>query len=168
VPPRWSAGQWWEEARAQGALAACDALRAFEPNRLVPLDAFLYRRVVESVWTRYRQGWSFGRRCRLDIDACLPDRLVEASDCPDAESLDRLVLLLGSLREADQLLIPDAPTSQSRGFLNWRQTSSMKSPGNERAIQHRFLPRPFSSDVVSILCRADSGVFPIARRAGHA
>jgi hypothetical protein len=41
VPPRWSAGQWWEEARAEGALAACEALRAFEPSRFVPRDAFL-------------------------------------------------------------------------------------------------------------------------------
>jgi RNA polymerase sigma factor (sigma-70 family) len=69
----------------------------------VPLDAFLYRRVVESVWTRYRQEWSFGRRCRADTR--LPDRSVEASDRPDPEALDRLVLLLGNLPEADQSLI---------------------------------------------------------------
>jgi DNA-directed RNA polymerase specialized sigma24 family protein len=103
APPRWSAGQWWEEARAQGALAACEALRAFEPTRLVPLDAFLYRRVVESVWTRYRQEWSFGRRCRPD--AVLPNRPSAASDRPNPELIDWLARLMGQLPEADRSLI---------------------------------------------------------------
>src|SRR5205814_4140325 len=62
VPPRWSAGDWWDEARAQGQAAACRAWREFDARRLVPLDAFLYRRVVDAVWTRYRQEWAYGRR----------------------------------------------------------------------------------------------------------
>jgi DNA-directed RNA polymerase specialized sigma24 family protein len=103
VPPRWSPHDWWDEARAQGALAACEAHRSFEPGRLVPLDAFLYRRVVETVWARYRQEWSFGRRCRPD--AALPDRPAAGSDRPDPEVIDRLVSMLGYLCEGEQRLI---------------------------------------------------------------
>jgi len=103
VPPRWSPSEWWEEARAQGALAACEALRDFEPSRLVPLDAFLYRRVIESVWTRYRQEWTFGRRWRLD--ASLPDHAAADSVRPDPELLDRLAALLETLDEGERRLI---------------------------------------------------------------
>jgi DNA-directed RNA polymerase specialized sigma24 family protein len=102
VPPRWSPCDWQEEARAQGTLAACEALRAFEPGRLVPLDAFLYHRVVASVWTRYRQEWSFGRRVRRA--AALPDRAA-AVDCPEPELVDRLAVLLQTLDEGERRLI---------------------------------------------------------------
>jgi RNA polymerase sigma factor (sigma-70 family) len=84
-------------------LAACEALRAFEPGRLVPLDAFLYRRIVESVWTRYRQEWSFGRRCRPD--AAVPERPAAESDRADAELLARVPSMLGDLRESERRLI---------------------------------------------------------------
>jgi DNA-directed RNA polymerase specialized sigma24 family protein len=103
VPPRWSPGDWWDEVHAQGVLAACEALRAFEPGRLVPLDAFLYRRVVESVWSRYRQEWSFGRRCRTD--PVLLKRPAAGSARPDPESLDRLAMMLGDLSEDERWLI---------------------------------------------------------------
>lgn len=100
VPPRWSPGEWWDEARAQGALAVCEARRSYEPGRLVPLDAYLYRRVVESVWTRYRQEWSFGRRCRLDV--ALPDRPATTFDGPDPELIERLAVTLANLPEVDR------------------------------------------------------------------
>jgi DNA-directed RNA polymerase specialized sigma24 family protein len=103
VPPRWSHHEWLEEARAQGALAACEAIRAFEPARLVPLDAFLYRRVVESVWTRYRQECRFGRRCRLD--ASLSDYTATEPGRPDPELLDRLAEVLQTLDEGERRLI---------------------------------------------------------------
>jgi RNA polymerase sigma factor (sigma-70 family) len=103
VPPRWSPCEWWEEARALGALAACEAHRSFEPGRLVPLEAYLYRRVVESVWSRYRQEWSFGRRCRSD--AGLPDRPAAESDRPDPELLRRLASILEDLNQSERFLI---------------------------------------------------------------
>ena len=56
VPPRWSVGDWWDEARATGTLAYVQARRDFDPRRGVPLDAFLYRRVVDAVWTRLPPG----------------------------------------------------------------------------------------------------------------
>jgi DNA-directed RNA polymerase specialized sigma24 family protein len=103
VPPRWSPGDWWDEVRAQGALAACEARRSFEPGRLMPLEAYLYRRVVESIWTRYRQEWSFGRRCRPD--AALPDGPAAESDRPDPELLARLASTLGDLHASERWLI---------------------------------------------------------------
>ena len=103
VPPRWSPDEWWAEARAQGVLAACEAQRSFQPGRLVPLDAFLYRRVVESVWTRYRQEWSFARRCRPAT--ALAERPAAGADRPDPDLLDRLAFLLGQFGEVDRRLL---------------------------------------------------------------
>ena len=103
VPPRWSYRDWCEEARAQGEGAACGALREFNPHRLVPLDAFLYRRVVEAVWTRHRQECGFGRRVRPGEP--IPDRPAPDSPGPDADTLARLEAALGSLAELDRGLI---------------------------------------------------------------
>jgi DNA-directed RNA polymerase specialized sigma24 family protein len=103
VPPRWSPSDWCDEAYAQGAQAACEALRDFEPGRLVPVDAFLYRRVVEGVWARYRQEWSFGRRSRPD--ASLPDRAATEPGRPDPELFDRLADVLQTLDEGELRLI---------------------------------------------------------------
>ena len=87
----------------RGALAACEARRSFDPGRLVPLDAFLYRRVVESVWTRYRQEWSFGRRCRPA--AAFTEHPAAESDRPDPEVVNRLASILGNLGESDRGLV---------------------------------------------------------------
>jgi DNA-directed RNA polymerase specialized sigma24 family protein len=103
VPPRWSHHEWLVEARAQGALAAYEAIRAFEASRLVPLDAFLYRRVVESVWTRYRQECSFGRRCPPDTR--LPELAATGAEPPDGELLERLEAILRTLDEGELRLI---------------------------------------------------------------
>ncbi|MHB1561138.1 MAG: sigma-70 RNA polymerase sigma factor region 4 domain-containing protein, partial [Isosphaeraceae bacterium] len=103
VPPRWSAPDWREEARGEGALAACEALWAFEPDRLVPLEVFLYCRVVQRVWTRYRQEWSFGRRCRPD--AALTDPPAVGSEHPDPDLLGMLASTLGSMSEAERSMI---------------------------------------------------------------
>jgi DNA-directed RNA polymerase specialized sigma24 family protein len=102
-PPHWSPRQWWDEAHAQGALAACEAIRAFEASRLVPLDAFLYCRVVESVWTRYRQECHFGRRCRPDIR--LPELAAPGAERPDGALLERLEAILRTLDEGELRLI---------------------------------------------------------------
>jgi DNA-directed RNA polymerase specialized sigma24 family protein len=103
VPPHWSPWDWCNEARAVGALAACEAYRSFEPGRSVPLEAYVYRRVVETVWTRYRQEWSFGRRCRPD--AALPKRPASESDRGDPELLGRVASMLGNLRASERWLI---------------------------------------------------------------
>src|SRR5271157_3704956 len=103
VPPRWSQHDWCAEARAQGEATACGALRDFDPHRLVPLDAFLYSRVVDAVWTRYRQEWAYGRRARPG--EAIPDRPAPERLGPDADTLARLESALGSLAELDRCLI---------------------------------------------------------------
>jgi DNA-directed RNA polymerase specialized sigma24 family protein len=103
VPPRWSYSDWCDEARAQGEAAVCDGLRDFNPRRLVPLDAFLFHRVVQAVWTRYRQECSFGRRTRSG-EAIL-DRPAAEGTKPDADTLARLEAALGSLDAVDRDLI---------------------------------------------------------------
>ncbi|MGO9809858.1 MAG: hypothetical protein ACLP53_03585 [Isosphaeraceae bacterium] len=103
VPPRWSFRDWCDEARAQGEAAACGARRDFNPHRLVPLDAFLYSRVVDAVWTRYRQECSFGRRTRPG--EAIPDRPAPERPGLDADTLARLEAALGSLAELDRGLI---------------------------------------------------------------
>ena len=64
VPPRWNPLDWWDEARAEAALAACAATLDFDPARGVPRAAFLYQRILAGVWTRYRQEWAYGRHLR--------------------------------------------------------------------------------------------------------
>ena len=103
VPPRWSPREWCDEARDQGEATACGALRDFDPHRLVPLDAFLYSRVVDAVWTRYRQEWAYGRRTRPG--EAIPDRPAPERAGLDADTLARLEAALGSLAELDRGLI---------------------------------------------------------------
>ncbi len=103
VPPRWTLADWRDESRAQGALAACEALRDFRVNRAVPRAAFLYQRVVAAAWTRYRQEWSFGRRAH-DISP-VHEREAPGSTHPDPETIEHLALALEALPEADRRLI---------------------------------------------------------------
>jgi DNA-directed RNA polymerase specialized sigma24 family protein len=69
----------------------------------VPLDAFLYRRVVESVWTRYRQECRFGRRCWPA--AGLPELAAPEAERPDGALLERLEAILQTLDEGELRLI---------------------------------------------------------------
>jgi hypothetical protein len=78
-------------------------VRAFEASRLVPLDAFLDRRVVASVWTRYRQEYSFG--CRCPPDASLPELAAPGAERPDGALFERLEAILPTLDEGELRLI---------------------------------------------------------------
>jgi len=102
LPPLWAARDWYEETRAQGALAECLARREFDPGRGVPLDAFLYRRVVNAAWTRYRQEWSFGRRA-------VPQEVVQekapARPCPDPSLREQMAYALDRLNDAERRLL---------------------------------------------------------------
>jgi RNA polymerase sigma factor (sigma-70 family) len=53
---------WREEAEAEGRAVAWAAIEEYDPGRGVPILAFLRRRVVVGVWSRYRREWAFGRR----------------------------------------------------------------------------------------------------------
>jgi DNA-directed RNA polymerase specialized sigma24 family protein len=107
VPPRWSYRDWRDEAAAHGAEACFGALRDFDPRRLVPLNAFLYGRIVEAVRTRHRQEWAYGRRSRPGeaiVNQSAPER-GEPDPEFEADTLSRLQAALGRLHEADLGLI---------------------------------------------------------------
>jgi DNA-directed RNA polymerase specialized sigma24 family protein len=72
-------------------------------SRLAPLDAFLYRRVVPSVWTRYRQECSFG--CRCPPDTRLPELAATGAEPPVGELLERLEANLRTLDEGELRMI---------------------------------------------------------------
>ena len=61
-PPNWSLCDWQKEARAIIAAAGCRADFDYDPKRGVLRAAFVYKRAVASVWTRYRQEWAYARR----------------------------------------------------------------------------------------------------------
>src|SRR3954452_15575243 len=62
VPPRWSASDWFEELRAEGAVAAWEAARDFDPGRGIPLWAFVRRRVLFHLLHHYRKEWAHAVR----------------------------------------------------------------------------------------------------------
>ncbi len=103
TPPRWTAGDWCDEARAQAALAYSQARRDFDPFRGVPFDAFLYGRVVNAVWTRHRQECNYGRHTR---HGAIPDRSDPAArPGPDPDTLVCLEAAIARLAGFDRDLI---------------------------------------------------------------
>jgi DNA-directed RNA polymerase specialized sigma24 family protein len=82
VPPNWSALDWLEEARAISAAAACQAEIDFDSSQGVPIAAFIYQRVVATVFTRYRQEWAFARHC---LPSRVPASTLGLSDGEDDE-----------------------------------------------------------------------------------
>ncbi|MBI4472960.1 MAG: sigma-70 family RNA polymerase sigma factor [Acidobacteria bacterium] len=67
VPPNWSTPDWQDECKAMACAAAWQAMCHFDPQRGVPLVAFLYERALASCYTRYRQEWSYACRCIGEI-----------------------------------------------------------------------------------------------------
>ncbi len=107
TPPNWSLYDWHHEARAIIAAASCRAAFDYDPKRGVPRAAFVYKRAVASVWTRYRQEWAYGLRF-----ASAPPKTAEqpasAPHCPNESvgTMDRrLCEALDLLPSIDQWLI---------------------------------------------------------------
>jgi DNA-directed RNA polymerase specialized sigma24 family protein len=63
VPPNWSAVDWLDEMQALAEAAAFHAECEFDSLRGVPIEAFIYQRIVARAFTRYRQEWSYALRC---------------------------------------------------------------------------------------------------------
>lgn len=103
VPPRWSQHDWNDEVRALADAVAHFSLREFDPSHSVPLDAFLYRKVIEAVWTRYRQECGFGRRSRSGDS--LPERAARESHEVDSETTAIIENAMLNLNECDRHLI---------------------------------------------------------------
>lgn len=99
TPPNWSLRDWHNEARAIIAAAGCRADLDYDAKRGVPRTAFIYRRAVASVWTRYRQEWSYAVRfaaglqppCEQPIPApSVPNHCDPALDRPLCDALSQL------------------------------------------------------------------------------
>jgi DNA-directed RNA polymerase specialized sigma24 family protein len=138
VPPRWSSRDWWEEARAQAAIAAWKAYQDYDPAQgLLPLEAFLHLRVLASVRTRYRQEWGYG----LHHGSTTPATGLIASVDPSAlvGDADLIGQLLESLKEGDRWLLrqlfwvgmPEDAVAQALGIsrqaVNKRKMIILKS-----------------------------------------
>ncbi len=104
VPPHWSARDWIEEMQAQGAAAACQAARDYDPGRGVPWGAFVRQRVLASLLTRHRQEWSYARHCPPAAPA--GDGADRGGAAPPSPRVDEaLRASLARLAEPDRRLI---------------------------------------------------------------
>ena len=63
IPPNWCAADWFEEIRAFATCVAWEAQCQFDPSYGVPLDGFVYSRVMGRALARYRREWAFGAHC---------------------------------------------------------------------------------------------------------
>jgi RNA polymerase sigma factor (sigma-70 family) len=104
TPPHWCPRDWLEEALAQGAAAAWQALHDYDPERGVPLSAFVRQRVLSSVWTRYRQEWAYALHINpvADADGCADPSDDSAMVFEEQNGLRDLLALLS---ESDRWLI---------------------------------------------------------------
>jgi len=104
VPPRWSVGDWHEELRAEGALAAWEAARDFDPGWGVPFKPFVERRVLSRLLHRYRKEWAYAHH--LARESKDPEGLGQAGSSrpPDLDAVE--------VRELAACLVPD-----DRGLL---------------------------------------------------
>jgi DNA-directed RNA polymerase specialized sigma24 family protein len=73
VPPNWSAADWREEIRAHGLAASCEARCDYDESRGVPLDAFVYQRVIARAYSRFRREWAYGLRCNSETEGVVAD-----------------------------------------------------------------------------------------------
>jgi DNA-directed RNA polymerase specialized sigma24 family protein len=104
IPPRWSLGDWMEEIQAQGLAAAWQARCDYDPARGVPLGAFVRRRVLSGVLTRYRQEWAYAVRVGFEVPAA--EEAGPPAATPDAPQVgDALQGPLTRLAEPDRWLI---------------------------------------------------------------
>jgi RNA polymerase sigma factor (sigma-70 family) len=101
VPANYSRQDWVEELTAVVACAALVAQDEYDASRGVPLEAFLYERVLAAALAHYRQEWRFAYRCGGDFDTAreLPGR--GATNTSD----EILAYVLARLPDADQHLI---------------------------------------------------------------
>jgi RNA polymerase sigma factor (sigma-70 family) len=101
VPPRWSACDWLDEMRAEGAAAALIAIRNYQPQYNVPIGVYVRMRIMGQVLTRYRKEWAYALR------QVLTDWINDASEEVGTEQADlimndELQWVLAQLCETDR------------------------------------------------------------------
>ncbi|MGO8750625.1 MAG: RNA polymerase sigma factor [Thermoguttaceae bacterium] len=68
TPRHWCRVDWLEEVRSAAWQAICEALQEYDPNKGVPIAAFLYGRALARVWSYWRREWEYARRCRYRFE----------------------------------------------------------------------------------------------------
>jgi len=104
TPPNYSATDWIEEIKALCSAAAWQGVCEFDPERGVPLSAFVYQRVMARALARYRQEWAYGLRFPCEVDEAAALQTSEAATVP-TRSNDALCMALARLGEADRRLL---------------------------------------------------------------
>ncbi len=104
IPPRWTASDWREELDAEGTAAACKALRKFDPARGTSIHSFVYHQVLTGALARYRQEWSYARRCSPSSFRQNSISQVDPTLALEEES-EHLQLSLSRLVNADRRLL---------------------------------------------------------------
>jgi RNA polymerase sigma factor (sigma-70 family) len=82
-PAGWSWPDWREEIEAVCFARALEALRQFDPARLVPVAAYLHVQVHYALSERYRQESRFAARCRACSEAIREPANPEESIAPE-------------------------------------------------------------------------------------
>jgi RNA polymerase sigma factor (sigma-70 family) len=93
VPPRWAPVDWGEELQAEAASSAWQAICNFDPERGLPLDAYIRSRVMFHLLGRYRKEWAYARRMGLAGQSPLPEP--ESRQDFDASELRETLSRLG-------------------------------------------------------------------------
>jgi RNA polymerase sigma factor (sigma-70 family) len=104
VPPNWSHGDWFDEVRAQAAVAACQAIRDYEPLRGVAFESFLKGRLHASLLARYRKEWAFASRMRASLDGDTP-QVAAPVELAETSEIDSLLKALARLPRRDFRLL---------------------------------------------------------------
>jgi RNA polymerase sigma factor (sigma-70 family) len=91
---------------AQGAAAACQAARDYDPARGVPWGAFVRLRILSSLRTRHRQEWSFAVHCGPDAAVIEEEGEAQTDKSPATDPIDGMLrTALDRLAEPDRRLI---------------------------------------------------------------
>jgi hypothetical protein len=132
TPPNWSLQDWCDEVRAIRAAARCHAEVDYDPQRGVPLSAFLYQRVLTCAWTRYRQEWAYALRFNQTNGNGNDEAETPCSSLVEICPADSLHCALMELPFADQWLIRQ---------LFWNKISEDKVARNLRITQQAVSKR---------------------------
>jgi RNA polymerase sigma factor (sigma-70 family) len=116
VPPNWSRSDWLDEIEAHGIAASWQAVCDYDPRRAVPLEKFVYQRIIARALTRHRQEWRYAQRVVPERAAnsvparSNPLRIESINHHPTAISqachaYEELLDALANLPQSSQLLI---------------------------------------------------------------
>ena len=88
TPPNWSNREWIEEIKAHAIAASCRAICEYDATRGVPLEAFVYQRVIARVLTRHRQEWNYALRFASNNDSEKDEDIDSSSSRNRSDAVD--------------------------------------------------------------------------------